>query len=62
MLYPNLTYPHTYPNPDIGSLIYVNVGKKTMKRLRKRPYNLANNQLSKSAFQHAPFKGVWVAG
>ena len=47
--------PNPNPNPNVGSLTYVNVGKKTIKRLRKRPYNVGNNQRRESSFQRIHF-------
>ena len=38
--------------PYVSTLTYINVEKKTMKRLGKRPYNVVFFQRSVSSFQH----------
>ena len=43
--------------PFLTYLTYVNVAKKRTKRLRKRPYNVANIQRRESTFQRTLFKG-----
>ena len=55
-----ITYHYPYPNPNVGSLTYVNVGKKTIKRLRKRPYNVGNNQRRESSFQRHDIALLYV--
>ena len=39
---------------------YVNVGNKTLKRLRKKPYNIANIQPSNSTLQQTLDSALWV--
>ena len=48
------------PNPYVGPYIYVNLGKKTLKRPWKRPYNVANIQRRESSFQCTPLKKLFT--